>query len=108
MKNKIAELIDEATILAGKTTSEGIAVYLTENNVIKLPCRINDTLYLANGDKARVMAFYIDGCGGMFDLEVATPTETVAGYKSYITKDYKFEDIGRTLFFEKPAEGEDE
>lgn len=100
MENKIRELIDQATILYGKSLSCEIAKYLCNNGVIVLPCKINDTLYLQSGETARVIAFYIDGKGGMFDLEISELSENAIGVTKRVCKDYAFEDIGRSIFLE--------
>ena len=97
--NTIKELIDQATILCGETTTEGIARYLAEHNVITLPCKIDDVLRLETGEEARVIAFYIDKTGGMLDLFVTEREETVGGYKSFICKDFTFEDVEKSLHF---------
>ena len=52
---------------------------------------------------AKVIAIYIDASGGMFDLDIFTNIETVAGYEHFINKDYTFEDIGRRLFLSREA-----
>lgn len=103
--NTIKELIDQATILCGETTSEGIARYLAEHNVITLPCKIDDVLRLETGEEARVIAFYIDKAGGMLDLFVTSREETVAGYKSFICKDFTFEDVEKKLHLLKGGKG---
>ena len=67
---------------------------------VELPCKVGDTVYFNNVHLryAKVIAIYIDASGGMFDLDVVTNIETVAGYEHFINKDYTFEDIGRRLF----------
>ena len=70
---------------------------------VELPCKVGDTVYFNNVHlrHAEVIAIYIDASGGMFDLDVATNIETVAGYEHFINKDYTFEDIGKRLFLTK-------
>lgn len=72
---------------------------------VELPCKVGDTLYFNNVNlrNAKVIAIYVDASGGMFDLDIATNVETVAGYKHFINKDYTFEDIGKRLFLTKEA-----
>ena len=67
---------------------------------VELPCKVGDTVYFNNVHLryAKVIAIYIDASGGMFDLDIATNIETVAGYEHFINKDYTFEDVGRRLF----------
>ena len=108
MNKIISELIDQAFILHGKTTSAGVAYYLISNGIIKLPCEIGATLYVAKEGRvlrAKVLAFYIDGTGGMFDLDIYSNEETVAGNRHFICKDYSFEDVGKTVFLTR-AEAE--
>lgn len=45
MRSRIKELIDQAKILAHKESSEEIADYLVNNNVIHLPINVGDTVY---------------------------------------------------------------
>lgn len=45
MKDILKELIDQAELLAGKRTSEEIAEYLAENNVICPPVGIGDRVW---------------------------------------------------------------
>lgn len=72
---------------------------------MELPCKVGDTVYFNNVHLryAKVIAIYIDASGGMFDLDVTTNIETVAGYKHFINKDYTFEDIGKRLFLTKES-----
>ena len=72
---------------------------------VELPCKVGDTVYFNNVHlrHAKVIAIYIDASGGMFDLDVATNIETVAGYEHFINKDYTFEDIGKRLFLTKES-----
>lgn len=68
---------------------------------VELPCKVGDTLYSNNQfiQSARVMAIYIDGHGGMFDLEItAYNDERFLGFEKFVDKDYTFEDIGVNLF----------
>ena len=68
---------------------------------VELPCKVGDTLYSNNQfiQSARVMAIYIDGNGGMFDLEItAYNDERFLGFEKFVDKDYTFEDIGVNLF----------
>lgn len=99
-KNEIKELIDQACILLGAKTSEEIADYLSQNGVIKIPCKIGDTLYIKGRWKARVIALYFDAEGGMFDLDIIKNDDTVAGPTHSICKDYRFEDLGQTIFLD--------
>jgi hypothetical protein len=102
MKNKIKELIDQATILSGKKESWEIAKYLVQNNVVQLPCKIGDTLYLKTGERAKVIAIYIDKAGGMFDLMIESNEESVGVKRSFVCRDYTFDDIGLLLFYQAP------
>lgn len=45
MKNILKELIDQAELLAGKRTSEEIAEYLAENNVVPFPVGVGDKVW---------------------------------------------------------------
>ena len=45
MKNKIKELLDQATILAGAKTNEEIAEYLESSGVIAPNIKLGDTVY---------------------------------------------------------------
>ena len=74
---------------------------------VELPCKVGDKMYFNNVhlQYAKVLAIYIDASGGMFDLDITTKEETVAGYEHFINKDYSFEDIGRRIFLtEEQAE----
>lgn len=70
---------------------------------VELPCKAGDTVYFDNGhiQSARVLAIYIDAEGGMLDLEVTAYSNNALGFKKFINKDYKFEDIGKHLFLKK-------
>lgn len=70
---------------------------------VEPPCKVGDTVYFDDVHLryAKVIAIYIDAVGGMFDLKIFTNIETVNGYKSFICKDYTFEDIGKRLFLTK-------
>jgi len=70
---------------------------------VEPPCKVGDKLYFNNVhlQYAKVLAIYIDASGGMFDLDITTKTETVAGYEHFINKDYSFEDIGKRIFLTK-------
>ena len=72
---------------------------------VELPCKVGDTVYFNNVHLryGKVIAIYIDASGGMFDLDIATNIETVAGYEHFINKDYTFEDIGKRLFLTKES-----
>ena len=72
---------------------------------VELPCKVGDTVYFNNVHLryAKVIAIYIDASGGMFDLDISTNIETVAGYEHFINKDYTFEDIGKRLFLTKES-----
>ena len=72
---------------------------------VELPCKVGDTVYFNNVHLryGKVIAIYIDASGGMFDLDIVTNIETVAGYEHFINKDYTFEDIGRRLFLTSEA-----
>ena len=74
--------------------------YKDRSRFVELPCKVGDTVYFNNVHLryAKVIAIYIDASGGMFDLDIATNIETVAGYEHFINKDYTFEDVGRRLF----------
>ena len=75
-----------------------------EGRLIVLPCKAGDTVFiLIKGTvlSARVLALYIDGLGGMFDLDVCTAIETAAGFEHFISKDYTFDDIGKTVFLNR-------
>lgn len=96
-----------------KTTEEISAIlqcddcdhFKDRSRFVELPCKVGDTVYFNNVHLryAKVIAIYIDASGGMFDLDVTTNIETVAGYKHFINKDYTFEDIGKRLFLTKEA-----
>lgn len=72
---------------------------------VELPCKVGDVVYFNNMHLryGKVIAIYIDASGGMFDLNIFTNIETVAGYEHFINKDYTFEDIGKRLFLTKEA-----
>lgn len=69
--------------------------------MVRLPCKVGDTVYVIyDGDvtSAKVLAFYIDRDGGMFDLQIRTKDETAVGFKTVIDKDnYTFDDVFLTL-----------
>lgn len=72
------------------------ADFLLENGVIVPPCKVGDLVYVVYKGyvaTARVLAFYIDREGGMFDLIIKTKAETVTGFETIIDKNYKFDDI---------------
>jgi len=79
--------------------------YKDRSRFVELPCRVGDTVYFNNVHLryGKVIAIYIDASGGMFDLDIFTNIETVAGYEHFINKDYTFEDIGKRLFLTKEA-----
>ena len=79
--------------------------FTDRSRFVELPCKVGDTLYFNNVNlrNAKVIAIYVDASGGMFDLDIATNVETVAGYEHFINKDYTFEDIGKRLFLTKEA-----
>lgn len=70
---------------------------------MELPCKVGDTVYFDNAhiQSARVLAIYIDAEGGMLDLEITAYSDNALGFKKFINKDYKFEDIGKHLFLKK-------
>ena len=77
------------------------ADFKLRSRFVELPCKVGDTLYSNNQfiQSARVMAIYIDGNGGMFDLEItAYNDERFLGFEKFVDKDYTFEDIGVNLF----------
>lgn len=85
--------------------SDDCEQFKDRSRFVELPCKVGDTVYFNNVHlrHAKVIAIYIDASGGMFDLDVATNIETVAGYEHFINKDYTFEDIGKRLFLTKEA-----
>lgn len=79
--NKLAELEDK----------------LENGTLIEIPCKAGDTVYVIY-DKyvtsAKVLAFYIDQIGGMFDLRIKTNNETGTGFKTVLdTNNYTFENV---------------
>lgn len=84
---------------------ESCGFYTDRSLFVELPCKVGDTVYFNNVHLryAKVIAIYIDAFGGMFDLDVTTNIETVAGYEHFINKDYTFGDIGRRLFLTREA-----
>ena len=80
--------------------SDDCEQFKDRSRFVELPCKVGDTVYFNNVHLryAKVIAIYIDASGGMFDLDIATNIETVAGYEHFINKDYTFEDVGRRLF----------
>lgn len=93
---------DSTNILSG---AEICQCFQDRARFVELPCKVGDTVYFNNVHLryAKVIAIYIDASGGMFDLDVVTNIETVAGYEHFINKDYTFEDIGKRLFLTKEA-----
>lgn len=80
--------------------------FLLQNGVILPPAEVDQTVFVHfNGDvaQARVIALYMDRQGGMFDLDVETKTETTVGYKHVICKDFRFDDVGKTMFLSRRA-----
>lgn len=80
--------------------------YLLQSGVILPPAEVDQTVFIHyNGDvaQARVIALYFDRHGGMFDLDVETKTETTVGYKHVICKDFRFDDVGKTMFLTRRA-----
>lgn len=80
--------------------------FLLQNGVILPPAEVDQTVFIHyNGDvaPARVIAIYIDRQGGMFDLAVETKVETTVGYQHVICKDFRFDDVGKTLFLSRQA-----
>lgn len=76
--------------------------------LVRLPCKVGDTVWVIYDNyvtSALVLAFYIDGCGGMFDLKIRTNRETATGCEQVINKDYSFVDFGKTVFL-TPEEAE--
>lgn len=71
-----------------------------------LPCKVGDTVWVIYDNyvtSALVLAFYIDGCGGMFDLKIRTNRETATGCEQVINKDYSFADFSKTVFLTPEA-----
>lgn len=85
--------------------SDDCEQFKDRSRFVELPCKVGDTVYFNNVHLryAKVIAIYIDASGGMFDLDIATNIETVAGYEHFINKDYTFEDIGKRLFLTKES-----
>lgn len=80
--------------------------FLLQNGVILPPAEVDQTVFIHfNGEvaQARVIALYMDRQGGMFDLDVETKTETTVGYKHVICKDFRFDDVGKTMFLSRQA-----
>lgn len=115
-KKIIIDRINRAAQFAEKFTNEKIKVgcckhenfcelFCDRSRFMELPCKVGDTVYFNNVHLryAKVIAIYIDASGGMFDLDITTNIETVAGYKHFINKDYTFEDIGKRIFLTKEA-----
>ena len=115
-RERLVELLNEATFgvnvhtLAdhlSRETIERVADYLMSNNVVVLPCKVGDKVYLDNLHikYADVIGIYIDAFGGVFDLRIYTNIQLANGfgYKYFISKDYTFEDIGKRIFLTKEA-----
>lgn len=81
----------------------GCKNFKDRSRFVELPCKAGDTVYFDNGhiQSARVLAIYIDAEGGMLDLEITAYSNNALGFKKFINKDYKFEDIGKHLFLKK-------
>lgn len=80
--------------------------FLLQNGVMLPPAEVDQTVFIHyDGDvaPARVIALYMDRQGGMFDLDVKTKTETTVGYKHVICKDFRFDNVGKTLFLSREA-----
>lgn len=99
-RERLIDLILSADIsLFGtdKSFAEVYADYLLDNNVIVMPCKVGDKVYVIYAGyvaTAKVLALYIDREGGMFDLQIKTKDETVVGFKTVIDKDnYTFSDV---------------
>ena len=96
------ELIQASVNGCARNWAEVISDHLLANGVIVPPCKVGDKLWvIRNGcvTNAKVLAFYIDGFGGMFDLQITEKEETVIGFKNVIDKDnYQFSDFGKTVF----------
>lgn len=86
-----------------ETEPENCLYFKDRSRFVELPCKVGDKLYFNNVhlQYAKVLAIYIDAVGGMFDLDITTKEETVAGYEHFINKDYSFEDIGKRIFLTK-------
>ena len=86
-----------------ETEPENCLYFKGRSRFVELPCKVGDKLYFNNVhlQYAKVLAIYIDAVGGMFDLDITTKEETVAGYEHFINKDYSFEDIGKRIFLTK-------
>lgn len=91
--------------LEKENAEKNCAFFEDRSKIIELPCNIDDTVYIIYKEyvtKARVLAFYIDIFGGMFDLKVQTnELKNHGGYKEVIDKNYKFEDFGKVIFMTK-------
>lgn len=64
---------------------------------VELPCKVGDMVYVLKGEHiefAHVIAIYLDGSGGMFDLKIFK--EIAINF--YISKYNTFENIGKTVF----------
>ena len=98
---------DDAQCLLKKCTGDASVCndFADRARFVELPCKVGDTVYFNNVHLryAKVIAIYIDASGGMFDLNIFTNIETVAGYEHFINKDYTFEDIGKRLFLTKES-----
>lgn len=95
----------DATEIEQVLVSDDCDNFKGRSRFVELPCKVGDTVYFNNVHLryAKVIAIYIDASGGMFDLDISTNIETVAGYEHFINKDYTFEDIGKRLFLTKEA-----
>jgi hypothetical protein len=92
-----------------------VADYLLEHGVIVPPCKVGDMVYVIYKGyitSSKVLAFYYDRSGGMFDMQIKTKVETATGFEKVIDKDnYQFSDFGKTVFLtreeaEKALKGE--
>lgn len=71
-----------------------------------LPCEVGNMMYVIYDGyvtSAKVLAFYIDRVGVMFDLKIRTKIETATGWKQVISKDYTIDDIGKTVFLTRES-----
>ena len=99
-KDYVESVLDGLQYNDSQMNGDDCAFFKDRSRFVELPCKVGDTVYFNNVHLryAKVIAIYIDASGGMFDLDVVTNIETVAGYEHFINKDYTFEDIGRRLF----------
>ena len=104
-KDYVESALDGLQYNDSQMNGDDCEFFKDRSRFVELPCKVGDTVYFNNVHLryAKVIAIYIDASGGMFDLDVVTNIETVAGYEHFINKDYTFEDIGKRLFLTKEA-----